>query len=74
MPHHGERASNTADLLDAVCPKIAVITDSYKDPASKKTLKLLDKVDAETYCTSYDGTVVIESNGTGSYQVRTEAE
>jgi beta-lactamase superfamily II metal-dependent hydrolase len=74
MPHHGQHESNTADLLDTVRPKIAVITDSYKDPASKKTLKLLDKADAETYCTSYDGTVVIESNGTGSYQVRTEAE
>lgn len=71
MPHHGQRSSNTEDFIDNVRPKIAVITDSKKDSASKKVLKLLESNDVETYCTGSDGTVVVESDGTGSYSVAT---
>lgn len=69
MPHHGRRSSNTEDFLDDVRPKIAVITDSSKEPADKKTLKLLKSADVETYRSSEDGTVVVESDGNGSYSV-----
>ncbi len=69
MPHHGQQAKNTSELLDDARPKIAVITDGQKDPASKKTLKLLKSADIETYRTSVDGTVVIDSDGSGAYSV-----
>lgn len=69
MPHHGRRSSNTEDLLDNVRPKLAIITDSEKDPADKKTLKLLKSAGIETYRTSEDGTVVVESDGNGNYSV-----
>lgn len=71
VPHHGDRSSNTGDFLDSVQPKIAVITDAKKDPANKKVLKLLRSAEVETYRTSTDGTVVVESDGTGTYVVST---
>ena len=69
MPHHGQKAGNTEDLIAHVKPKIAVITDSEDDPADKKTLKLLKKAGIETYCTSECGTVVVTSDGAGKYSV-----
>ena len=69
MPHHGEKSGGTDEFLEDVQPKIAIVTDSADDPADKKTLKLLDNCGADTYCTSACGTVVVESNGTGSYSV-----
>ena len=74
MPHHGEHASNTDEFLESVRPQFVVITDAENDPASKKTLKLLKSADAQTYRTSVDGTVVIESDGTGTYEVSTQSE
>ena len=69
MPHHGQRSSNTSELLDEVCPQIAVITDAEEDPANKKTLKALKSAGVETYRTSEDGTVVIQSDGSGTYSL-----
>lgn len=69
MPHHGRKSSNTEDFLDDVRPQIALITDSKKDEADKKVLKLLKSGGIETYRTSKDGTIVIDSNGSGTYQV-----
>ena len=69
MPHHGRKSSNTEDFLDDVRPQIALITDSKKDEADKKVLKLLKSSEVETYRTSKDGTIVVESNGSGTYQV-----
>lgn len=70
MPHHGRRASNTSDFIGDVKPQIAVITDSKKESADKKVIKLLESADVETYRTSTDGTVVVESDGSGTYAVR----
>lgn len=69
MPHHGQRAKNASEFLDDVRPQIAVVTDGQKDPANKKTLKLLASASVKTYRTSTDGTVVIESDGNGAYSV-----
>lgn len=71
MPHHGQKSKATSNLLESVRPQIAVITDGEDDPADKKTLRLLEDVDADTYRTSEDGTVVITSDGSGSYEVTT---
>ena len=69
MPHHGQRSSNTTEFLDDVRARIAVITDAEKDPADKKTLKALKSANVDTYRTSSDGTVVIESDGNGEYSL-----
>ena len=69
MPHHGHKGDNTEDLLDDVRPKIALITDSFDEPVAKKTLKTLEKRDIDAYCTSYDGTIVVTSDGEGNYEV-----
>lgn len=72
MPHHGRKSGKTDDLIEAVGPRIAVITDSEDDPADKKTLGYLENVDADIYRTSTDGTVVVESDGAANYAVTTE--
>lgn len=69
MPHHGRKAANTDDFLEDVNPKIAIITDSFEDPADKKVLKLLEKNGADTYCTSTSGTIVVRNDGSGRYSV-----
>ncbi len=69
MPHHGEGDGNTDELLDDVRPTIALITDSADDPADKKVLKLLRKRDVDTYRTSECGTIVVEGDGAGTYEV-----
>ena len=69
MPHHGEGGGNTDELIDDVRPSIALITDSADDPADKKVLKLLKKRDVDTYRTSECGTIVVEGDGTGTYEV-----
>lgn len=71
MPHHGQKSKATDDLLASVQPQIAVITDGEDDPADKKTLRLLDDASAEVYRTSEDGTIVVTSDGSGSYKVTT---
>lgn len=70
VPHHGEKSPLTDELVDDVQPRIAVITDSADDPADKKVLKLLQAGGAEVYRTGSDGTVIVESDGKGSYAVR----
>lgn len=74
MPHHGEKSANTDSLIDAVQPKVALITDGEGDPADKKVLKLLTKAGVDTYRTSADGTIVVESDGSGSYVVSAEGD
>ena len=71
-PCHGEKSSCTEEFLEDVQPRIAVITDSVDDPAAKKTLKLLAKRGADVYRASTNGTVVVESDGAGSYTVSCE--
>ena len=72
MPHHGEKSGNTDELLDDVKLQIAIITDGADDPADKKTLKLLKTAGVEVYRTAADGTIVVTSDGTGSYAVSCE--
>ncbi len=69
MPHHGQKSGNTDELLESVQPQVVIITDGSDDPADKKTLKLLQKAGITTYCTSSDGTIVVRSDGAGSYEV-----
>lgn len=64
MPHHGRRKDNLAELLAAVSPDIAVITDSSKNPADDETLALLEAAGIQTYRTM-DGDIHILSGKGG---------
>ncbi len=72
MPHHGEWCGKTDDLVEDVSPRIAIITDGDDDPAEKKALGCLEDAGVDTYRTSADGTIVVESHGLGDYTVTTE--
>ena len=69
VPHHGEKASNMDELLAAVRPKVAIVTDASDDTADKKTLKQLKRAGADVYCTSDCGTIAVASTGVGAYRV-----
>ncbi len=64
--HHGSSSSTTADFLDAVSPKYAVILVSkdndygHPDP---ETLSKLKSAGVKTYRTDLNGTIVFTSDG-----------
>ncbi len=62
MPHHGNFNKGTTSFLKAVTPEYTVITDSNKNPAENKTIKALETIGSEIYCTK-DGNIKIISNG-----------
>lgn len=72
LPHHGRKESNTDDFIESTQPKIAVITDSSDETADKKVIKLLDAAEAEVYCSSDCGNIIVTSTGTGEYTVNTQ--
>ena len=74
MPHHGQKESNSDDFIGQVRPRIAVITDSWDDPANKKVLRLLEAAGAEIYRTSECGDITVSCTGNGTYDVVTESE
>lgn len=72
MPHHGQNESNTDDFVESVQPKIALITDSAEYPADDKVLKMLKDADADVFCSSECGRIVLTGTGTGNYTVTAE--
>ncbi|MBQ7718625.1 MAG: MBL fold metallo-hydrolase [Clostridia bacterium] len=62
VPHHGKHNGNTKRLINTVKPEYAVITDSEKNPASEKTISLLQSQGTEFYSTK-DGNVSVVSDG-----------
>lgn len=72
MPCHGKKNQLIDELLESVQPQIAIITDSNNDPADKKTLKALKGTDASAYRTGACGTIIVASDGTGTYSVKTD--
>ena len=62
LPYHGNYLENYKAFLDSVKAKYGIITNSKKNPASDKTLSLLDEYNVSTYQTRY-GTIHITTNG-----------
>ncbi len=62
LPYHGNDLSNYSQFLEKVTFDYAAITCSQKNPASKKTLSLLNDLDLAYYLTQ-NGTVSIRSDG-----------
>ena len=69
VPHHANRIPGTADLIAAVHPRLAVITDGPQDPASEEVLSAVKEAGADMYRTSLHGNITVESCGMGSYSV-----
>jgi competence protein ComEC len=64
--HHGGNTGTTARFLDAVRPKIAVVSAEYpskKGGLSQETLQRLHDVGAQVYLTGKDGAITIETDG-----------
>lgn len=62
--HHGSNTSSDAAFLDSLDCKLAVISAGYKNKynhPSVETLKTLDKLNINTFCTSTDGSIAIYS-------------
>jgi competence protein ComEC len=74
--HHGSRTASSRPFLSAVVPKSAIYSaasgNSYGHPHAE-TLAALASVGATTYGTDTQGTVVVESDGTG-YTVSTSKQ
>jgi competence protein ComEC len=64
--HHGSRSSSTAAFLDAVTPRVAVISSAYDSqyghPHTEVLQRLADR-SVRTYWTGTHGTVVLTTNG-----------
>ena len=62
MPHHGGYEKNLDDLLEAVQPTYAILTDSDDQPTDSKTQALLEDYQVQSYSTR-DGDIVITTDG-----------
>ncbi|MBQ4397734.1 MAG: MBL fold metallo-hydrolase [Clostridia bacterium] len=62
MPHHGGYEKNLDDLLEAVQPTYAILTDSDDQPTASKTQALLEDYQVQSYSTR-DGDIVIMTDG-----------
>lgn len=60
MPHHGRGKDNLEAFVQRVAPKIAIITDSDKNPADAPVLRLLEAMDIDVYETR-DGDITAVS-------------
>jgi beta-lactamase superfamily II metal-dependent hydrolase len=66
VAHHGSRGSSTPEFLQAVGPRVAVISVGARNPyghPSPETLARLDTVQAAVYRTDHDGAVILETDG-----------
>lgn len=64
--HHGSESSSTADFLDIVQPRIAVISSAYDSQYGHPVEAVLERLadrSIQTYWTATHGTVRVTSNG-----------
>ncbi|MEY8336930.1 ComEC/Rec2 family competence protein [Lachnospiraceae bacterium 62-35] len=64
--HHGSKSSSSQEFLDAVSPKVAVIScgvDNRYGHPHEETLDKFQAMGVEVYRTDSDGTIVAESDG-----------
>ncbi|KAB1186615.1 MULTISPECIES: lamin tail domain-containing protein [Haloferax] len=64
--HHGSKGSTSEEFLQAVQPKVAVVSSDYDSQyghPNEETLERLDAQSIPTYWTATHGTIVFASNG-----------
>lgn len=62
IPHHGDYHKKLKELLAAVCPEYAIITDSSaKERVEEKLLTLLEEIDCNILYT-FEGDIVVKMN------------
>ena len=74
VAHHGSRTSSTPQFLDAVSPRVAVISVGTGRPSVLPAPPLLERLESrgiETYRTDRDGTVTVTLSENGEYGVTT---
>ena len=75
--HHGSSTSSTTPFLDAVAPKIAIISSAYDSqyghPHDEVLTAFADR-DIETYWTGVHGDIVVTVTGEGEINVTTSDE
>lgn len=62
LPHHGDYESNDEEFLEMVAPAYAVISTSSDEAPAKKLIKLLKRMEIETF-TTINGEVTTTSDG-----------
>ncbi|MDR2570468.1 MAG: MBL fold metallo-hydrolase [Oscillospiraceae bacterium] len=62
VPHHGEYNRRSAELINTISPRYAVITDSFDRSADEMVLAILNDVEAEIFSTQ-KGNLYFTSNG-----------
>lgn len=72
MPHHGSFVKNTEDLLNALQPSVAVITDSNGEPAESDLLDMLSTLGTKVCRSSVNGNITLTTEGNGDYSITTE--
>ncbi|HOK40248.1 MAG TPA: MBL fold metallo-hydrolase [bacterium] len=66
VPHHGSITSSTDDFINAVKPKVGVISIGYRNyfnHPSAKTIKRYKEIGTKIYRTDYNGHILIKTDG-----------
>ena len=75
--HHGSESSSSAEFLNAVCPKYAVIScgagNSYGHPHSE-TVERFESAGVQIYRTDENGTITIACDGNNGFDIQCEVE
>ncbi|MBK5242452.1 ComEC/Rec2 family competence protein [Clostridium sp.] len=67
VAHHGSNSSTSTEFLNAVCPKIAIISSGANNPyghPNKETIDKLKNLNCIIYRTDLDKNIVLISDGT----------
>ncbi len=63
VPHHGSATSSSPAFLQALRPRVAVMSAGSTTRVSSEVLRRYDDIGAVTYRTDRDGAVTLETDG-----------
>ncbi|MFH0926171.1 MAG: DNA internalization-related competence protein ComEC/Rec2, partial [bacterium] len=66
VPHHGSKTSSSIEFIEAVQPRLAIVSAGYNNQfnlPNKEVLKRYQKKEVQIYQTNDDGAIIIETNG-----------
>ena len=75
--HHGSRTSSSSSFLNAVTPKVAIISLGFGNSYGHPHQEALDRLSAagieQIFRTDVDGTITLTTNGSSGYSIVTES-